>query len=352
MAANPFDRLAVIIPALNPDRTLLTLVDQLAALGFSHLLVVNDGSGSASVEIFEALASRSGVEVLHHAVNSGKGRALKTAFNHCLCHHPSLLGVVTADADGQHAPQDIARIATELLNTNAVCLGVRQFSGKVPLRSQLGNSLTRGIFNFLYGGGVQDTQTGLRALPVSALAPLVTMAGERYEFETSMLIELITSKQALRQVPIQTIYIDGNRASHFNPLLDSMRIYFIFLRFFASSLVAAGVDLAAFAVTIALGGPLILALVVGRATAIGINFLVNSRFVFKKTGEPWVLVRYLVVVVVLMALSYLLIRELQTHLLASPVLAKVIAESGLFLISFAIQRAFVFGKTHKKAHAA
>ena len=257
---------------------------------------------------------------------------------------------MTADADGQHAPHDIARIATELLSGGEVCLGVREFTGQVPLRSRLGNSLTRGVFNFLYGGGVKDTQTGLRALPQSVLPKLVTLAGERYEYETGMLIELITSKRPLRQVPIQTIYIDGNRASHFNPLLDSMRIYFIFLRFFASSLVAAGVDLAAFAITIARGGPLMLALVVGRATAIGINFMVNSRLVFKNTGDPWVVLRYLLVVVALMALSYLLIRELQSHTTTSPVVAKVIVESGLFLISFAIQRAFVFGK-RKRVHA-
>lgn len=350
MPLNTLDRLAIIVPALDPDVTLVTLIDQLIALGFSNLIVVNDGSQPAAREIFETLVSRRGVEVLHHAVNCGKGRALKTAFNHCLCHHPSLLGVVTADADGQHTPHDIVRIARELLSSDEVCLGVRQFTGQVPLRSRLGNSFTRGIFNFLYGGGVQDTQTGLRALPRSVLPQLVTLAGERYEYETGMLIELITSKRSLRQVPIQTIYIDGNRASHFNPLLDSMRIYFIFLRFFASSLLAAGVDLAAFAITIAMGGPLMLALVVGRTTAIGINFLVNSRFVFKKVGEPRVLFRYLVVVVVLMAMSYLLIRELQIYTSASPVLAKVIAESGLFLISFAMQRAFVFGKW-KRSHA-
>ena len=350
MGLNPLDHLAVIIPTLNPDQALLQLVDELVELGFSHLIVVNDGSKPETMGAFEALERRSGVEVLHHAVNCGKGRALKTAFNHFLCQHPTLLGVVTADADGQHAPADIARIAIELLDGNEACLGVRQFSGQVPLRSRLGNSFTRGIFNFLYGAGVQDTQTGLRALPRSALPQMLTLAGERYEYETGMLIELIIHKRSFRQIPIQTIYIDGNRSSHFNPLLDSMRIYFIFLRFFASSLLAAGVDLAAFAITIAMGGPLVLALMVGRATAIGINFMVNSRFVFKKTGEPWVLFRYLLTVVVLMALSYLLIRELQVHTSASPVLAKVIAESGLFLISFAVQRAFVFGKW-KRNHA-
>lgn len=229
--------LAVLIPAWQPTALLVPLIAELAAQGFGTQILVDDGSGEAAQSIFREIAARPNVEVLRHAVNLGKGRALKTGFGHLLNRHPECFGVVTADADGQHTPADIVRVAWALLaGGERPVLGSRGFEGAVPLRSRLGNLLTRKIFRILTGTKLSDTQTGLRGLPRRLLPELLALDGERYEYEMTTLAHLCRSGQPPVEVPIATVYTEDNRGSHFHPVWDSLRITFVLLRSFASSL--------------------------------------------------------------------------------------------------------------------
>ncbi len=117
---------------------------------------------------------------------------------------------------------------------------------------RFGNTLTRVVFHFLSGGKIRDTQTGLRAFPAKLLPELLSLPGEQYEYEMMVLAHLSRQGHAPLETPIATVYIDGDRSSHFNSLLDSMRIYFMLLRFSTSSLISAGVDFAGFSLTVAL----------------------------------------------------------------------------------------------------
>ena len=191
-----------------------------------------DGDSTAACEaIFTAIATLPGVELQRHAVNLGKGRALKTGFNRVLEEPGDLLGVITADADGQHTPEDIEKVARALLFSNPrPVLGSRGFEHGVPWRSRLGNALTRSLFGLLTGTRLADTQTGLRGIPLALLPELVTLGGERYEYEMTMLAYLCRSGRTPLEVPIATVYLDQNRASHFHPVWDSMRIYLVLLR--------------------------------------------------------------------------------------------------------------------------
>ena len=103
----------VLIPAWNPAEDLCSFVAGLLGVGFSAVVVVDDGSDSSCRRVFDSL-NGSGVHVLRHAVNLGKGRALKTGFNFVLDSLPHLQGVVTADADGQHRVEDVVRVADAL----------------------------------------------------------------------------------------------------------------------------------------------------------------------------------------------------------------------------------------------
>src|SRR6266568_3973661 len=142
----------VLIPAFNPGSSLLDTVEDLAGLGFRDFVVVNDGSQPESEWIFERLAAREGCVVLRHAVNLGKGRALKAGLNHFLLHFPDHRGVVTVDADGQHTAQDAAVVACAVQERpQQLILGSRTFSGKVPLRSRAGNLITRNVIGLLTG---------------------------------------------------------------------------------------------------------------------------------------------------------------------------------------------------------
>jgi len=249
---------AVLLPACEPGPELLILLQGLQIYGFAALVVVDDGSGQAFEEIFAAVAASPKTVVLRHCLNLGKGRALKSAFHYIFAKLPWLEGVVTADADGQHVAADIAAVATAMLqaadsapssaSAPRAALGTRSLRSGVPLRSKLGNLLTRCIFRFVTRVPIADTQTGLRAIPLQLLPELTLLDGERYEYEMNMLAHLCRGGRRPLQVTIRTIYIDGNRTSHFNPVRDSLRIYVLLLRLCFSSLLAAAIDFAGFTV--------------------------------------------------------------------------------------------------------
>src|SRR4051794_30123890 len=213
------NRLAVVIPAYRPSAGIIDLIRKLTEKRLPAVIIVDDGSGPDFRDIFEQAAAFPTVQVLRHAVNLGKGAALKTAFNHVLCTIPDLTGVVTADADGQHHPDDIERVAAALLaRPEALVLGARAFEGDVPLRSKIGNIATRKLMHALLGQRLTDTQTGLRGIPASLLPRLLRLEATGYEFELEMLIAAHQLAVPVVEQTIQTIYEPGNPSSHFNPL--------------------------------------------------------------------------------------------------------------------------------------
>ncbi|HWZ50836.1 MAG TPA: bifunctional glycosyltransferase family 2/GtrA family protein, partial [Granulicella sp.] len=341
------DRLAVLVPAWQPEERLAGLAASLLARGFGMVIVVNDGSDASCSALFEELALLPRVRVLQHAVNLGKGRALKTGINHFLTELPEMVGLVTADADGQHTAEDTARVAEAMQSARGeVVLGSRRFTGDVPLRSRLGNGLTRQIFAFITGAKISDTQTGLRAFPRKLLPELVGLSGERYEYEMTVLAHVCRQSKPV-EVPIETVYIDGNRSSHFDPVRDSMRIYFVLVRFYFSALVAAGIDFAGFSVAFAATHNLLASVAVGRLSSL-VNFALNRRFVFHNhaslQGTFW---RYYALVAAIGGLSYLMIWPLTHYARWNVFAAKVAVDTLLSLISFAMQRTFVFRRSEQ-----
>ena len=182
----------IIVPSLDPDEKLCKVVEGLLAEGFNDIVLVNDGSHADHLLPFEEAAKHPEVTVLTHEVNKGKGRAMKTAFAWCMEHRPGIDGVVTVDGDNQHLPRDVRRCAEAMAaDPGKIWLGVRDFSlEQVPFRSRFGNNLTRGIMRLACGVSVSDTQTGLRAIPAKDLAYMCQIEGERYEYETQMLLSL------------------------------------------------------------------------------------------------------------------------------------------------------------------
>ena len=344
----------VIIPAYEPDDKLTGLIEELRSAVSSPVIVVDDGSDTAQYGVIFEKARSLGAVVLTHAVNMGKGRALKTAFNYCLNEYRDIAGVVTADSDGQHGVRDIKAIADALLaGDGSLILGVRDFAESgVPAKSMLGNRITSKVMKFLIGISVSDTQTGLRGIPVGFMRKLLVEKGERYEFETNMLIASKDQGVPIREVKIETIYIDGNRSSHFNPVKDSFRIYVLFLKFLVSSLSSSVVDIVLFAVFCALlrdrsGLPvdhIVLSTVMARIISASYNFIINYRIVFKSKGSRTAsAMRYLVLVIVIMLLSAFFVSAGHRVFPGVPeVVVKIPVDSLLFLLSFYIQREKVY----------
>ena len=341
--ADSLSRIAVLIPARGPEMRLPALVQELVAAGFGAVILVDDGSPSSCAGIFDAAARTTGVHRLRHAVNLGKGRALKTGINYFLNELPEFTALVTADGDGQHMAADIVRVARALYTANGrAVLGSRQFARDIPLRSRFGNLLTRQVFHLATGAKLGDTQTGLRAFPRGLLAELLLLDGERYEYEMTVLAHLCRSGRRPLEAPIETVYIDGNKSSHFDPIRDSMRIYFVLMRFFASSLVAAGIDFAGFSIAYWLTHNVLASIIVGRLSSL-VNFALNKRFVFQSgVPLPRALLRYYILVIAIAAVSYGSICGLSGYLGWNVFVTKLGVDTLLSLASFSIQRTMVF----------
>lgn len=220
----------VVIPAFQPDHHLVDLVIKLYEHPLLQVVIVDDGSHEQHQPVFDELTTM-GVHVITHPLNQGKGSALKTGLRFALETYPRSLGVVTADADGQHAVEDIITCGNALLkHPQSLIIGTRDFSqSHVPLRSRLGNRITAMVHWFLTDKFIEDTQTGLRAFPKSLIPTALSIPGDRFEYEMNLLLEFVHRHISIVQMPIQTIYRDHNSHSHFNGFKDSQRVYAQFL---------------------------------------------------------------------------------------------------------------------------
>ena len=345
----------VLIPAYEPGHRLEPVVAGLfAADPDVEVVVVDDGSGPAFAPTFARVAA-SGATVLHHEANCGKAAALRTGLDHALAEHPGD-DVVTADADGQHTVTDILRIADALREdaaaaTPALILGCRAFSGRVPLRSRAGNAVARGVFRLAAGWRLSDTQTGLRGIPSGLIAWVRDQPGERFAFEQNVLLRCRREGVATREVPIETVYLDGNASSHFRPVVDSLRIMLPLLLFAGSSLLAFGLDTILLLALNALTGMLVPSIIAARVVSASVNFAVNRRVVFRAdssgspTGRgrmPRQALRYAVLALALLASNVVWLDALTRYGLPL-VVAKIATEAVLFVTSYGVQRSFVFG---------
>ena len=347
----------ILIPAYKPSDALIRVVSELHGRGFS-VVCVDDGSGGEFDRVFEAVSGSA--EVLRYPVNRGKGGALKYGMDHILS-SPAYTGkkyIVTADADGQHRPEDIAKIADAMENSpDALVIGSRHFTGEVPLRSRFGNSVTRIVFAVAGGKKLNDTQTGLRGFSFDHAGLFADTAGNKYEYEMNMLFAAVEEKIPIEEIPIETVYEDGNSSSHFRPLRDSVRIYWnIFLaskslKYLFSSGLAFIIDYALVLLLDAVIPSALsmeIAMVAAWICSSLTNFFINRNFVFR-SDAPLIQALpeyYGLAGVVFLCKAGLL--ELLTRVLHIPLgIAKLGAEILFFVSNYFIQKKLIFGRKHK-----
>ena len=347
----------IVIPSYEPDERFPAILEDLKQAGMGPVVVVDDGSGEEYQDFFtkaEELVKPLGGVVLHHEVNKGKGRGLKTAFSYILENMPDAVGCITADSDGQHSVECIKKCMDALVeHPSNLILGVRDFSGEnVPFKSRFGNTLTIRTCSFLCGVTVTDTQTGLRGIPRAFMKDLLDVAGERFEFETRMLIAT-KDKYPIVEVPIKTIYDSKeNHKTHFNPVKDSIRIYKIFgaiiLKYLFSSLSSFVIDIGFFQLFCiffaGLPSYIIMATASSRILSASYNYLINHRLVFKsEKSHMSSLPKYATLAFVQMGLSALLVNGFFTLLPGAPELMyKIPIDICLFFLSYYVQRHFIY----------
>lgn len=347
----------IIIPAYEPDDRLIALIHNLA-VSMEPIIIVDDGSGAEYASIFEQckhILNGKGV-ILTHECNKGKGRALKTAFSFVLEHYKKAIGVVTADSDGQHNAIAIDSVKKALQsNPESLILGVRSFDGEgIPWKSVFGNKLTIKILSYVSGIKISDTQTGLRGIPKEFARKLLEVKGERFEFETEMLVES-SGKFPIIEVPIETIYdSEENHQTHFNPIVDSIKIYRvfgkIFLKYVFSSVSPCFFDLLLFVVFSHFFREknyqfyIVIATVLSRIISAIYNYAINYKFVFYRSETIKKSVfRYSILAIVQMSLSAFLVTIGASILpLGSEVIIKIVVDSILFFASYHMQQKHVF----------
>lgn len=218
----------VLIPAYQPNEKLIRVLQELSELNFS-LLVVDDGSGVVYDAVFIEAAQYA--RVVRYPINRGKGGALKQGIRCTQKCFPNARYLITADADGQHKPADILRLANYLHENGGFVIGSREFVGEVPFRSRFGNTVTRTVYHVVSGVRVQDTQTGLRGFEISLCDWLLNIGGERYEYEMNVLMTAAKDGVPIGEISIETVYENDNDGSHFRPVHDSVKIYREIFRF-------------------------------------------------------------------------------------------------------------------------
>ncbi len=356
------ESVAVVLPSLNPDHRFKSVADGLIEAGFRHIVVVDDGSDEAHKHWFDELRGKETCHLLVHEVNKGKGRALKDAFAYVHEQLPELKGVVTIDGDGQHLLGDIIACGERMLaEGDKVVMGCRDFSHPdVPPRSVAGNRFTAAMFRLCYGIRITDTQTGLRAIPAQYLESFSRIEGERFEYETNMLLQMKRMGVAFVEQPIETVYDKEEYSSHYNAIRDSWRIFKVMVKFLLSSGAAFLIDSGLyfvlnwlFAARLGTYAPTIL-MIPARAVSSFVNFNLNKSLVFRSNASyKRAMLRYYILCVIQLAVNAALTNGLvilASRAAGHPIsaalstLIHIAVMTALFFVSYPIQREWVFAE--------
>ena len=381
-----------LIPAYKPNIQLLEFVKGIEEHGMD-CLIVNDGSGEEYLSLFHKIDRETEARVLSFPENRGKGAALKAGLEYLQKENAVLQGdftIITLDADGQHLLKDalnLLSVAEEKKDT--LILGSRTQSKDSPLRSRIGNGITKEVFNLCTGVEVKDTQTGMRAFSGKMIPEMLDIPGERYEYEMNVLLYLAKEGVPMEEVPIETVYINDNAESHFDTVKDSYRIYKQILKFSASSLVSFLADFLLYSFFFLITGGLFVSNFLARVISLHINFFINKNVVFSAEGQEaqvslgatgikreesgkgaktqenkklwnlsvWKTIKkeeylsYLGLAAFIFLINSFILSGIVGSLGMNPYLAKILTEGLLFCLSYFVQKKWIFEKKNSKKAA-
>ena len=349
-----------LVPSYEPETVLLDVVNELLTNSF-NVVVVNDGSGHEFDGIFSQLPEE--VHYLSYEENHGKGYALKYGFQYIKDNFDDCI-VVTLDSDGQHKVMDAVKICDECEETEepTIVLGSRFFDKTAPFKSRFGNFMARLSFLISTHHKIYDTQTGLRAFNYDLLERLIGIKGDRYEYEMNVLLDAVRNDIAVNEVKIETIYVNDNAGTHYNPFKDTMKIFFEVLKFSAASFTGFLVDFGLFALFTWLAKTffcnptadawqywIIGCNITARIISASVNFTLNYIFVFRSKKKVWkALLEYALLAVFVLTVNTTFVWLLTSKAGMQELLAKIIVEGTMFIVSWIIQRLFVFRKKKKE----
>lgn len=329
-----------IIPAYEPNDILIELVKELEKNNFINV-VIDDGSGNNYKDIFKQCKKFS--HVISYEKNNGKGYALKTGMQYVKKNYNDYI-IITIDSDGQHKVEDANKLFNYCIeHKNELVIGKRIRSSKTPLKSKIGNSITRGIFRLTTGLDVYDTQTGLRGFSSDLIKFMLNIPGDRFEYEMNVLLECARNKIKIKELEIQTIYKNGNNGTHFKAIKDSFKIYKEIIKFSISSIVSFIIDYVFFTLFLSIVKNLTISNIIARIISSIFNYSINKKIVFRSNKSLYKsAIQYLLLVIGILILNTIILNIFVKILNVNPLLAKLFTETILFIINWLIQKNIVF----------
>lgn len=212
--------IVVIIPTYNNDRTLLSVIEKVKRYS-KQVIVVNDGSTDHTGKLLESV---SGIQLITHPANKGKGHALKSGLS--AAKEQGFRYALTIDSDGQHYPEDIPSFVNEIeRHPDAMLVGARNLAAdNMPGKNTFANKFSNFWFRLETGIKLNDTQSGYRLYPLHRIGKMKYYTA-KYEFELEMIVFLAWKGVEVKNIPVNVYYpAQGERVSHFRPLRDFTRI--------------------------------------------------------------------------------------------------------------------------------
>ena len=220
----------ILIPIYNNKDTIETVADDLLPYGLP-ILIVDDGSDQPTRKVLDRLAAREGVEVVHLALNGGKGQAVKYGFRHA--HELGFTHALQLDADGQHHSGDIERfLAASRANPQALILGTPVFGEDVPKARLHGRKLSRWlVWLETLSYAIADPLFGFRVYPLAPAIRILDTAfvGNRMDFDPEIAVRLVWLGCPVVNLPSPVRYPE-NGLSSFRMVRDNIRISFMHTR--------------------------------------------------------------------------------------------------------------------------
>ena len=334
-----------LIPSYEPNHRLVKILQDLKNDDF-EIIVVNDGSSDKYNYIFKECEKYA--KVLGYSENRGKGYALKTGLSYIKEEYSGVI-VVTVDSDGQHSINDAKKLCN-LTKDNTIMLGKRLRGKNTPLRSKLGNNITRFFFRISTGIDIYDTQTGLRAFKDDLIPFMLDVEGNRFEYEMNVLLAASKAGITLKEEVIETIYEDNNSGSHFNTIRDSYLIYKQLFKFIGSSFTSFILDYLLYILMLIFTNNIIISNIVARFISCNFNYMLNKKIVFNDDNNvSKTIFKYYGLAIMVMLINTVLLTLLVSSLLFNKYIAKILIEVLLFTISWIVQKRFIFkgGKNEK-----
>jgi len=216
-----------VIPAYHDEKHIGDIVRR-TAQQLDHVLVIDDGSNDETAQ----RAREAGAEVIVHSQNRGKGEAIKTGLRHCLAREVTWL--ILLDSDGQHLPEEIERFLSAAASATQPMLFVgnrMDNASAMPFIRRVVNRYMSRRISHLCGQRIPDTQCGFRMLH-QQLIPELLGGGNRFDYDTEVLIIASRKRYRIEPVPITTVYSD--QVSNIHPVRDAFRFFKLMRRYKAS----------------------------------------------------------------------------------------------------------------------